>query len=160
MTEQLDGVDFGLVAFLDDGEWQVQELAPATCESVDTLVEALHRLPEHDGALAMVAVDDDFFVLVRANDATPRVLLSDITAAEDWDLAASVLEFLGVSPGDEEEPVPAGDLDLLHELGMATMDMAILLEDDELYPDEQLAEIARVLGFGDEFDDAAGMAPA
>lgn len=160
MTEQIDGIDFALVAYRDGGRWRVSELAAATCESLDSLVDALHRLPAHDGAVAMVAVDDDFFVLVRAHEATPRVLLSDITAAEEWDLAESVLAFLNVRVGDDDESLPAGDLDLLHELGMETLDMAILLEDDELYPDEQLAEIARVLGFGDEFDETVGMSPA
>ena len=56
----------------------------------------------------MVSVDEDFFVLVRVKGSTTRVLLSDVTAAEEWELARSVVEFLGLPPPEEdEEPEPA-----------------------------------------------------
>ena len=61
---------------------------------------------------------------------------------------------------DDEEPVPAGDLGLLWDLGMAADDMGELLDDDELFPDEALSDIARQLGFGELFDDAVGLSPA
>lgn len=155
MTEELDSVDYALAAFRRDGAWQVQELAAPAFESVASLAEALQRLAGDEGGVAMVAVDEDFFVLVRVHDSVPRVLLSDVSAAESWDLAQSALEFLGVHvTGDES--APAGDLDLLHDLGVHTLDLAVLLEDTELYPDEQLSEIARLAGFGDEFDEAVG----
>ena len=81
--------------------------------------------------------------------ATTRVLLSDITAADEWELAASAVEFLGLpDPEDEDDQVPAGDLDLLGDLGMGAMDMGVLLDDVDLYPDEMLSDVARRLGFG------------
>jgi putative tRNA adenosine deaminase-associated protein len=56
--------------------------------------------------------------------------------------------------------VPAGDLDLLGDLGMHAMDMGVLLDDFDLYPDEMLSDVARRLGFGPLFDEAVGLASA
>ena len=109
----------------------------------------------------MVAVDEDFFVLVRVAGASTRVLLSDVTAADEWELAASAVDFLGLPPPeDEDDPVPAGDLDLLGDLGMSAMDMGVLLDDYDLYPDELLSDVTRRLGFGPLFDEAVGLASA
>jgi putative tRNA adenosine deaminase-associated protein len=91
------------------------------------------------------------------------VLLSDVTAAGDWELAGSAVEFLGLPESeleDEDDPVPAGDLDLLGDLGMHAMDMGLLLDDVDLYPDEMLSDVARRLGFGEQFDDAVGLTSA
>ncbi len=161
MPELSDGIDFALAAFHDDGEWQLQEIASPAYDSVDSLAHALRRLPGAAGAFGMVAVDEDFFVLVRVAGSTTRVLLSDVTAAEEWELAQSAVDFLGLPPADDEdEQVPAGDLDLLGDLGMHAMDMGVLLDDDDLFPDEMLSDVARRLGFGALFDDAVGFTSA
>ena len=46
----------------------------------------------------MVAIDEDFFLIVRVAGAQTRVLLSDVTAADEWELAGSAIEFLGLPP--------------------------------------------------------------
>jgi putative tRNA adenosine deaminase-associated protein len=163
MSEQLDGVDFALAAFRAGGEWQLQPIASPAFGSVDSLAHALRRLPGDAGAVGMVAVDEDFFVLVRVDGSSTRVLLSDVTAAEEWELAQSAVDFLHLPPvddEDEDEQVPAGDLDLLGDLGMHAIDMGVLLDDTDLYPDEMLSDIARRLGFGELFDDAVGFTSA
>ena len=40
------------------------------------------------------------------------------------------------------------------------MDMGVLLDDFDLYPDEMLSDVARRLGFGAQFDEAVGLASA
>ena len=157
-----DGIDFALAAYRESGEWQVQELAHDHLGDVSAIALALQRFPGEGGAVALVAVDEDFFVIVRVSGASTRVLLSDVTAAEEWELASSAVEHLGLPDLDEddEDPVPAGDLGLLWDLGMAADDMGELLDDDELFPDEALSDIARQLGFGELFDDAVGLSPA
>ena len=160
---QDDDVDFALAVYREDGAWQVQELTHHHLVDIETLSGALRRLPGDFGAFAMVAIDEDFFVLVRVAGASTRVLLSDATAADDWDLAGSALDFLGLPvPEDDEddEQVPAGDFELLADLGMSSGELGDLLDDVDLYPDEMLSEIARALGFGDMFDDAVGLTSA
>ncbi len=161
MSEQSGEVDFALAAFLEDGAWQVQEIASPAFDSVESLAHALRQVARDEGAVGMVAVDEDFFVLVRVAGATTRVLLSDVTAADQWELAQSAITFLGLPPPEDDDvEVPAGDLDLLADLGLHAIDMGALLDDVELYPDEMLSEIARRLGFGELFDDAVGLTSA
>ncbi|HYF73321.1 MAG TPA: tRNA adenosine deaminase-associated protein [Nocardioides sp.] len=161
MADQIDGVDFALAAYREDGVWTVQELAHDVIEEIDTLAAALRRFPGDGGAVGLVGIDEDFFVIVRVAGPTTRVLLSDITAADEWELASSAVEFLGLPmPEDEDDQVPAGDLDLLGDLGMHAMDMGVLLDDFDLYPDEMLSDVARRLGFGKLFDDAVGLTSA
>ena len=161
MAEQIEAVDFALAAYREDGDWQVEELAHDQLSDVDTLTHALQRFPSDAGAVGMVAVDEDFFIVVRVAGASTRVLLSDVTAADEWELARSVVEFLALPEVEEEDDqVPAGDLDLLGDLGMHAMDMAVLIDDLELYPDEMLSDVARRLGFGSLFDEAVGLASA
>ena len=161
MSEQNGEVDFALAAFRDDGTWRVQDIAPPAFDSIDSLSHALRHVAGDEGAVAMVAVDEDFFVLVRVDGPTTRVLLSDVTAADEWELAQSAIDFLGLpAPEDDDVEVPAGDLDLLGDLGLHAIDMGALLDDVELYPDEMLSEIARRLGFGKLFDDAVGLTSA
>ena len=161
MSEQSGAIDFALAAFVEDGEWEVQDIASSAVDSIDSLAHALRQVSGESGAVGMVAVDEDFFVLVRVLGSSTRVLLSDVTAADEWELAASAIDFLGLPPPeDEDEQVPAGDLDLLGDLGMHAMDMAVLVDDFDLYPDEMLSEVARRLGFGPLFDEAVGLASA
>ena len=161
MTEQSGEVDFALVAFVDDGAWQVQEIASPAYETIESLSHALRHVSGEEGAVGMVAVDEDFFVIVRVDRTTTRVLLSDVTAADEWELAQSAIDFLGLPPPEDEDvEVPAGDLDLLGDLGLHASELGALLDDVELYPDEMLSEIARRLGFGELFDDAVGLTSA
>jgi putative tRNA adenosine deaminase-associated protein len=161
MSEQIGEVDYALAAFLADGHWQVQEIASPAFESVESLAHALRQVSGESGAVGMVSVDEDFFVLVRVAGSTTRVLLSDVTAAEQWELAQSVIDFLGLPPPEDDDvEVPAGDLGLLADLGVHAIDMGALLDQVDLYPDDMLSDIARRLGFGELFDDAVGLTSA
>jgi putative tRNA adenosine deaminase-associated protein len=161
MSEQTDAVDFALAAYREEGVWQVQELANDVLVDLDSLSHALRRFPGDGGTIGMVAIDGDFFIVLRVAGARTRVLLSDITAAGEWELADSAVEFLGLpDPDDEDDQVPAGDLDLLGDLGMGAIDLGVLLDDTDLYPEEILSDVARTLGFGELFDDLVGLTSA
>ena len=161
MVDQVEAVDFALAAYREEGVWQLQEIADPMLVDVETLVTALRRLPGDGGAVGMLAVDEDFFLLVRVAGPRTRILLSDVTAADEWDLARGAVEMLHLPPPeDDDEPVPAGDLAIVADLGMSAMDMGLLLDDVDLYPDEMLSDIARRLGFGQQFDDAVGLTSA
>jgi putative tRNA adenosine deaminase-associated protein len=153
-----EGVDFVLVAYREEGLWQLQELEAEKAADLDGFAVELRRYPGDGGALGLVSIDEDFFLLVRVLGAEVRLLLSDVTAATDWPLAASVVEHLDLPlPDDEEEQEPAGDLGIVTDLGMGAMDMGALLDDYELYPDEMLGDIASRLGFGRLYDEIVGV---
>jgi putative tRNA adenosine deaminase-associated protein len=153
-----EGVDFALVAYREEGVWQVEELENEKAADLDGLAVELRRYPGDGGSLGLVSVDEDFFLLVRVLGAETRMLLSDVTAATDWPIARSVVDHLELPlPDDEEDPEPAGDLGIVADLGLGAMDMGALLDDVDLYPDEMLADIAAKLGFGREYDELAGV---
>ena len=151
-----DDVDFAVAAFRDDGEWQLVELHPSVAEDLENLTDALGRFPSDVGVLGMVSMDDDFFVLVRKVGTQVRMLLSDVTAAKDWPLAGGVADLVDVPDPDDDDPRPAGDLDIISDLGMAALELGVLCDDDDLYPDEILGDVATRLGFGDEFERIVG----
>ena len=153
-----EGVDFALVAYREEGVWQLQELEPEVLADVDTLAGELRRYPGDGGAIGLVSVDEDFFLVVRVLGARVKLLLSDVTAATDWPIAHDVVEHLELPmPEDEDEQVPAGDLSIVADLGMGAMDMGALLDDYDLYPDEMLGDIATRLGFGRLYDELVGV---
>jgi putative tRNA adenosine deaminase-associated protein len=106
--------------------------------------------------LGMVSMDDDFFVLVRKLGTQVRVLLSDVTAANDWPLAGGVADLVDMADSDDDDPRPVGDLDSISDLGRAALELGVLCDDDDLYPDEILGDVATRLGFGDAFERIVG----
>ena len=155
-----EGVDFALVAYREEGVWQVEEIPHDHLGDIDDLATELRRYPGDFGSLGLISVDEDFFLLVRVAGADVRLLLSDVTAASEWPIARSVVEELElpVPDDEEEEPVPAGDLGIVSDLGMGAMDMGALLDDFDAYPDEILGDIAAKIGFGRQYDDFVGVA--
>jgi putative tRNA adenosine deaminase-associated protein len=152
-----DDVDFAVAAYRDEGEWQLEKLHPSVAEDIDDLTKALGRFPSEVGVLGMVSMNDDFFVIVRRSGSQVRALLSDVTAATDWPLASGVADLVDVpDPQDEDDPQPAGDLDIVSDLGMGAMDLGVLCDDDDLYPDEILSDVAAKLGFGEAFEAIVG----
>jgi putative tRNA adenosine deaminase-associated protein len=162
MTEEsvanAEGVDFALVAYREEGIWQLEELSAEMVADVEAFARELRRWPGDGGSLGLVSVDEDFFLLVRVLGPETRVLLSDVTAASDWPIAREALEHLELPlPEDDDDQVPAGDLGIVGDLGMGAMDMGALLDDFDLYPDEMLGDVAQRLGFGSLYDEAVGV---
>ena len=148
-------VDFAVVAYRDEGLWLVQPLPSGSADDIDTLVTALRPWPSDTGAIGLVSVDDDFFVIARVMGGRTQLLLSDVTAATEWELASGVIDLLDLpEPDDEEDPQPAGDLGLLADLGVSAMDMGVLCDDEDLYPEDVLADVARQIGFESQFQAA------
>ena len=68
---------------------------------------------------------------------------------------SEVLELLDLElPAEDDAAEPAGDLNLLEDLGIDAMELQAICDDAQMYPDEQLEAIARRIGCGDEFLDA------
>ncbi|MDN5851815.1 MAG: tRNA adenosine deaminase-associated protein [Actinomycetia bacterium] len=156
-----EAIEFAVVAYREEGVWQVATLPREVGEDIGDLITALRPWPGDSGVLGLVSVDEDFFVLVRVAGVDVRVFLSDVTAVTEWPLASSIADYLDLpDPDDDEEPQPAGDSDVLAELGMTAVDLAVLCDDEELYPDEMLSDVAERLGFGAQLDTILGSSRA
>jgi putative tRNA adenosine deaminase-associated protein len=149
-------IDLAIVAYLDEGDWNVAELPDRSLDTVDTIAKELRRYPGENGALAMLSVAEDFVLFVRAQGSLVRVLLSDVTASTDWTLARSAINHIGVFVDDEDEQAPAGDLGIVADMGMSAKDMGALLDDYDLYPEEILSDVADNVGFGSKLDELLG----
>jgi putative tRNA adenosine deaminase-associated protein len=153
-------VDFALVAYREEGVWQVAELPHERVGDIADLATELRRYPGDFGSLGLISIDEDFFLLMRVAGANVRFLLSDVTAATEWPIARSVVEELDLPmpDDDDDDPVPAGDLGIVADLGMDAMAMGALLDDLDAYPDEMLSDIAAKIGFGKLYDEFVGVA--
>ena len=156
MPEQAaDNDAYAVVAYREDGRWQVGVLPDALTDDLEGLIAAVRQQPGENGAFALVDVADEFFVVVRVQMGRVRLLLSDVTAAVAWDLAAQVLDALGLDvPGDDdrEDVWPVGDLGIFDDLGLDEMEMGAILSDLDAYADEMLSALARRLGFSEPFE--------
>ncbi len=150
-------IDLAVVAYRDEGDWNVAELPPRTLDSVETIAKELRRYPGENGALALLSVAEDFVLMVRAQGSLVRVVLSDATAATDWSLARSAIDHIGIHVDDDDDQAPAGDLAIFADMGMTAQDMGALLDDYDLYPEEILSEVADGVGFGIKFDELVGL---
>lgn len=155
MSDDDGVVDFVVIVYREDGQWHVESLPRRLGHDLTKIIEVLRQRPGDFGALALVSVDEDFFVAVRAVASEVRLLLSDVTAATDWPMARDVIERLGLPlPDDDDRVQPAGDLTIFADLGVDPMALAAICDDLDTYPDEMLAQVAARAGFGAQFDDA------
>ena len=146
---------YAVIVYRADASWQLGVLPEAASDDLEALIAAVGQQPGDNGAFALVNVADEFFVVVRVQMGRVRVLLSDVTAAVAWDLAAQVLEHLDLEvPGDDdlEDVWPVGDLGVFDDLGLDEMEMGAIVADVDAYADEMLSLLARRLGFSEAFE--------
>lgn len=141
----------------EDGKWRCAALTGASLRSLAAAENELRELRSSGAVFGLLDVDDEFFVVVRPAPNGARLMLSDATAALDYDIAADVLEALNVEipdidPDDFEdvEPWAEGDLGLLADLGLPELVLGVIIAETDLYADEQLDMVAQRLGFGNE----------
>jgi putative tRNA adenosine deaminase-associated protein len=147
-------VDFALVAYLEDGQWQVGSLPPRAAEEMHAFVHALRQQQSDGVALGLSSYGDDFFLAVRLHGEDVRVLLSDVSAVGEWQIAQQALELIDEPEPDDGDVSPGGDLGIFADLGVSPMEVAAICGELELYPDEMLGQIATHIGFGPQFDAA------
>ena len=144
-------VDFGCIAWHEDGRWDASALN--STRDIGLIIDALKSQQTNGGAIALIAIEDEFVIIGRALGDQMQMMISDITYALDYEVAAELVEILDLEfPQDEDESQPGGDIDLLSDLGVGQMELLAILDDTELYPDEQLEAIANRLGFGEQFN--------
>src|ERR1700757_3749467 len=146
---------FGVAVVREEGQWRCSAMAPRSLTSLSAAETELRELRSAGAVFGLLDVDDEFFVIVRPAPAGTRLLLSDATAALDYDIAAEALELLDADIDydelDPEAPFEEGDLGVLSDVGLPEGVLGVILSDTDLYADEQLGMIAARMGFPEQF---------
>ena len=146
VSEQTE--DFAIEAWHEDGRWSIASLPDP--DDLTHIVDRLKKQQTNGGAVALIAIDDEFFLAIRVLGTHVKFFISDVTCAIDYEVAAEFLDLADLDqPEEDDEPLPAGDLDIFSDLGMHSMELSTLCDDADLFPDEQIEAIANRLGFGD-----------
>ena len=161
MPDQTDGVDFALAAYREEGVCRFRS-RPRRARRHRQPSHALRRFPGDGGSVGMIGIDEDFFVLVRVAGANTRVLLSDFTAADEWE-ASSVRpsRVLVACPSPRtttSRPWPATSVSSA--TSACTPWTWACSSTTTTCTDEMLSDVARRLGFGPLFDETVGLASA
>lgn len=150
VTELINEIDIAVEAWHEDGRWSVANLPDA--QDIPAIIDRLKAQQTNGGALALIAIDEEFFMLIRVLGTHISMFLSDVSCALDYEVAEEFLEIADLDqPNEDDEPFPVGHQDIFADLGMPHMELLALCDDSELFPDEQLEAIAKRLGFGNEF---------
>ena len=141
--------DFAIEAWHEDGRWSIASLPDP--DDLTHIIDRLKKQQTNGGAVALIAIDDEFFLAIRVLGTHVKFFISDVTCAIDYEVAAEFLELADLDqPEEDDEPLPAGDLDIFSDLGLQSMELSTICDDADLFPDEQIEAIASRLGFGDD----------
>ena len=134
--------DLALLAWRDEGIWRISDLDATATTDIGIALDALRAKQVNGGCIAMLAIDDSFFIIIRQIGMKMQMVLSDVMTSLDYEIAAEVLELLDIDlPAEDDADEPAGDLNLLEDLGIDAMELQAICDDDQMYPDEQLEAI-------------------
>lgn len=148
-----EDVDFVVAAYREDGHPVVVALDLEMANDLDEMINHLRRLPGEAGAIGMLSLVEEVFVIVRVRGAIVQVFLSDGAAADEWPIARDILDYLGIDEiptdgEDEDDVVPIGDSEILRDLGVGDFDLEQLAEDFDTTSDEALFQLADRIGMG------------
>jgi putative tRNA adenosine deaminase-associated protein len=147
---------YAVAVVREEGRWHCAPLDDDVLADLDTAITTLRDIRSPGAVFGLLDVDDEFFVVIRPVPGGVRLLLSDAVAAIDYDIAADVLDLLRIEvPEDgEADPWPEGDLGLLVDVGLPEPELGLIVDEVDLYPDEQLEMIASRCGFQAELAEA------
>ncbi|ASY12759.1 tRNA adenosine deaminase-associated protein [Candidatus Planktophila dulcis] len=141
--------DFAIEAWHEDGRWSIASLPDP--DDLTHIIDRLKKQQTNGGAVALITIDDEFFLAIRVLGTHVKFFISDVSCAIDYEVAAEFLELADLDqPDEEDEPLPAGDLDIFSDLGLHSMELSTLCDDADLFPDEQIEAIANRLGFSEQ----------
>ncbi|RKS75444.1 putative tRNA adenosine deaminase-associated protein [Motilibacter peucedani] len=144
---------FAALLSRDGGPWRPREVDVEGHDDVDALAQAMRRAAKGDAlALLLLEHEDEWFAVVRAEDADdPQVFVSSAAGAAASPYAAA----LGYDPelAEDEEDDPAGDTEILADLGTEPDELLRLAGDDGPDVSEAVTALAEKAGFGELLDD-------
>ena len=150
-----DDIDFAVALYREDGVAVATELTPQMANDLDELIDQLRRLPGDAGALGVVSIAGEFFVLCRVRGRNTQVLLNDSIAANDWPIARDVVDYLGVEvPDPDGDSEPLGDFDMLVDQGVSEFDLEQIAGDLDEDSDQLVHRLVDLMKFTSSFERA------
>ncbi len=145
---------FAVAVVRENATWRCSPMSAKAMVSLSAAETELRELRSTGAVFGLLDIDDEFFVIVRPGPSGALLLLSDATAALDYDIAAEALEKLDADIAMEDledsDPFEEGDLGVLADLGLPDAVLSVILSETDLYADEQIGRIAREMGFAEE----------
>jgi putative tRNA adenosine deaminase-associated protein len=147
--------------------WVTAELDLDEVEDAESAADLIREI-EMDAELALLFVeaDDEFLVIARLDGGDElRVFGSDLAFADESRVGAALLSGLEEAevPTDSDDPDepelmgrPAGDADLLADLGVSARDLLALCAHEGLLPADVMLEISRKVGCADALTELRG----
>ena len=136
----------GVAVVREDGKWRCAPMSPKVLTSLSAAETELRELRSAGAVFGLLDIDDEFFLIVRPAPAGTRLLLSDATAALDYDIAAEALDTLDADVAAEDledsDPFEEGDLSILADIGLHEDVLAVILGETDLYADERVGSPA------------------
>jgi putative tRNA adenosine deaminase-associated protein len=148
-----EDLDYAVAVYREDGVPSAQPLPMETVNDLEELIAALRRFPGDGGAMGVISIMEEFFVLVRVRGKHVQTVLSDAFSADDWPIARDVADYLNADVPDEDDddddPLPVGDLAVLADLGLPEFDLQALITELDEGPDEIALILLDKIGFGE-----------
>lgn len=143
-------IDSVIAAWREEGQWNAVALPVHAADSMENLLHALHQFPGEGGVLGFVVNRDEFFMILRVLGQNVRALVSDGMAVVEWPIVEEALEVADVPWIEVElaEFEPLGDFSIVADLGLSSDDLVMTCVNEDMYPDEQLRNIAQHIGLG------------
>lgn len=157
-------------------EWVAREMSLAEIEDLDTLVEELRDVvadTEATTVVLFVEEDDEYLAIVRLDgDAEPRVFLSDVRAVDTSSIASMLYEEAAAESLEEHEhddddeaeeaddedgslraeADPAGDNELLADLGTPGKVLLDLCAEEGMLPADVITAVCESLGCAEQVE--------
>lgn len=147
-----DDIDLVIALYREDGQAVALPLELDLANDLDALITQLRRIPGDAGAVGLVSVGDEVFVIVRVRGKHVQVFCSDAVAANEWPIAHDVVDFLDAElPDQNDDGYPIGDADILADVGMPDLELEAMAEDFEEDSTTLLELIATKISFGTQF---------
>ena len=78
-------MDFAVAAWHEDGRWTLATLPDP--HDIAQIITGLKSQQTNGGSIALIAIDEEFFILIRVLGSHISLFLSDATAALDYPVA-------------------------------------------------------------------------
>ena len=150
-------VDFAVAVFQEDGRWEATALPPHVGADLELFVAAVRQQLSEGPTLGLLGLGDEYFIALRLVGQQERLFISERAAAEEDEVAAQVLERLGLTW--DQGSGPAGDEEIFADLGLDSFELRLaceqLLDERQLRLTDQVAHLAGRIGFARQFTDCA-----